>query len=53
MKSKIKEEEERFNELKQEKLIQNMEKATQNKKRGNKRQKKKENEKKHLSSPEK
>lgn len=44
--TKIKEEEEKFNEFKQEKLIQNVEKVTQFKKRGRRRQKNKENEKK-------
>ena len=44
--AKIKEEEERFNEFKQEKLIQNVEKVAQFKKRGRRRQKNKENEKK-------
>lgn len=41
--AKIKEEEERFNEFKQERLIQNVEKVAQFKKRGRRRQKNKEN----------
>ena len=49
LKNKTKEEEERLNEIKQEKLIQNMEMVAQHKKRCNKRQKKKEVEKKRQS----
>ena len=49
LKNKTREEEERLYEIKQEKLIQNMEKVAQHKKRCNKRQKKKEADKKRQS----
>jgi hypothetical protein len=46
IRSRVKEEEDKFNELKQQELIQNMEIVNQHKKRGRRRQKKKNGDKK-------